>query len=242
MAPKQPPEIIDLTEAQPREIIVIDSDDDEVTPLPVNTSAPPIPLKEDTNQIRKKPKKHRSPKDDGSLDRAGRSSRDRPRKEDPNHSRRTHKFHQSADGSVNGKYDIESEEYLDSRRDKKRRRDHHSRERSARERRRSYSLDRRDHTDLPSPPSDEAGVFFIDVTPSQLPTSPKHPIPTPDHDVLAPETNETVKLLLPTHVSVLDLGDGGVPVKIMPPPELEEGENYIEYLDYDDLKVGWCLP
>ena len=60
------------------------------------------------------------------------------------------------------------------------------------------------------------------------------------HDVdLASVRDETPKLLLPAHVSVLNGAEGAIPIEVLPPPDFEAQDNdYIEYLDYDDRKVS----
>ncbi|TFK75927.1 hypothetical protein BDN72DRAFT_809725 [Pluteus cervinus] len=78
----------------------------------------------------------------------------------------------------------------------------------------------------PSPPPTD-NLFYIDTTPSVIPTSIIHDSNSLKDDLEVP------KLLLPVHVSVF----GDVPVEILRPPEIDgEGEDYIEYLDYDDRK------
>jgi protein AIR1/2 len=62
-----------------------------------------------------------------------------------------------------------------------------------------------------------------------------------DLSLLEGDPDPSSRLLLPAHVSVLNTGanSGKIPIKIITPPEFVE--DYIEYLDYDDFKVGYLL-
>ena len=83
----------------------------------------------------------------------------------------------------------------------------------------------------PRSPGDTADIFFVDVEPAPLPAvCPLVPPTIPD--------GPGDKLLLPAHVSVFGLA----PVQILPTPKVDlNDEDYIEYLDYDERKVGGIL-
>lgn len=117
----------------------------------------------------------------------------------------------------------------DSRRTKRRTDSKRSKSRNDNpsERRRSRSPRRRG----PSPrPENTADIFFVDITPAALPIIPSQTaIPT--------DSENTPKLLLPTHVTVF----GDDPDEILPPPEVESGqEDFIEILD-EDRPVSFFL-
>jgi hypothetical protein len=84
----------------------------------------------------------------------------------------------------------------------------------------------------PQSPADPVDVFFIDVEPTLLPTA----------HILVPQSvsdGPGDKLLLPAHVSVFGLA----PVEILPASNMDlDDEDYIEYLDYDERKVGGKFP
>jgi hypothetical protein len=229
---RKSPEVIDLTETHPPEVIVIDSDDDDVKPFSVPLIHTVVPQETDSTNTPKKKFKFKHPKAGESVAKSAHSSRDRPWKEEdiePAQGISQLHWHGTVSQSPNGKHAMETKDLGETTRARKRRRDHHSPEQGLRERRLSHSPARRDHTDLPRPPDVGSDLFFIDVIPAQLPTSPQHPTPV--------EREEGAKLLLPAHVSILE-GEGGkgTLVKIQMPAE-PEGGDYIEYLDYDDLKV-----
>jgi protein AIR1/2 len=100
-------------------------------------------------------------------------------------------------------------------------------------RRRSASPNRRS----PAPAVSDQELFYFDAAPASVvePAEPTQSVNT------QPEGSGTAedRLLLPSHVSVLSTGEeGAVPVEIIPPPPIDsEGEDYIEYLDYEDRKV-----
>jgi hypothetical protein len=80
----------------------------------------------------------------------------------------------------------------------------------------------------PRSPVDPVDIFFIDVEPTQLPTA---------HILVPPNVSDEPgdKLLLPAHVSVFGLA----PLEILPASNVDlDDEDYIEYLDYDERKVG----
>jgi hypothetical protein len=83
---------------------------------------------------------------------------------------------------------------------------------------------------LSSPESsmDPVDVFFVDVQPTSLPDP---------HVLISPSISDGPgdNLLLPAHVSV----SGSAPVKILAVSNVNiDDEDYIEYLDYDERKVG----
>lgn len=84
-------------------------------------------------------------------------------------------------------------------------------------------------------PAPDQELFFFDATPAPVVTEPTQTSNT------QPESSKSAadRLLLPSHVSILNAGaDGAVPVEIVPQlPVDSEEENYIEYLDYEDRKV-----
>ncbi|KAF8655310.1 hypothetical protein AX16_003207 [Volvariella volvacea WC 439] len=88
----------------------------------------------------------------------------------------------------------------------------------------------RSHSPAPDLPqsANSAELFFIDTTPTSIE-------PTHTYKSLVPVTPDDVttsKLLLPPHVTVY----GNAPVQIisLPAVDLNEEEEYIRYLDYDD--------
>jgi hypothetical protein len=86
----------------------------------------------------------------------------------------------------------------------------------------------------PSPrsPTDSTPLFFVDVEP--VPFSAVHDL---NPSTIPDELGD--KLLLPAHVSVFGLA----PVEILPTSNAGlDDEDYIEYLDYDDRKVGGKSP
>jgi protein AIR1/2 len=105
-------------------------------------------------------------------------------------------------------------------------------------RRRSASPKRRS----PSQGVSDQELFFFDAAPAPV----VEPIEPTQISVTQIEGSKTAtdRLLLPSHVSVLSVGEeGAVPVEIIhPSPVDSEGEDYIEYLDYDDKKVCGQRP
>lgn len=91
-----------------------------------------------------------------------------------------------------------------------------------------HSPSPRQRQSSPRTPPDPVNLFFIDVEPAPIPTA--HSLVPPN----APESDGGDKLLLPAHVSVFGLA----PVEILSPANLDlDGEDYIEYLDYEERKV-----
>ncbi|TFK43553.1 hypothetical protein BDQ12DRAFT_731560 [Crucibulum laeve] len=85
---------------------------------------------------------------------------------------------------------------------------------------------------LPShstPPPTETSMFFVDVEPATLPTAVLPSTPAQDE-------HAEPSLLLPAHVSVF----GSTPVEILPSsiPGLDDDEDFIKYLDFDDHKAS----
>ena len=140
----------------------------------------------------------------------------------------------------------------DRERDKGRERDRR-RERSPPSRRRSHSPEskrrvREDPSPTPKtkPPTTPPDLFYIDVSPSEIPISSRAALPiSPIKPVITEKSeekeqdkekgeNEVSKLLLPIHVTVV--GDNEVvPIEILPSAPIDsEDEDYIEYLEYDD--------
>lgn len=76
---------------------------------------------------------------------------------------------------------------------------------------------------------DFSDLFYVDVLPQPLPTS----IENPSKD---PTSHLEPKLLLPTHVSVIETASMEIgSIEIIRPPSLAQDENdFIEYLDYND--------
>lgn len=95
-------------------------------------------------------------------------------------------------------------------------------------RRRSASPNRRSPTRTVS----DQELFFFDAAPAPV-VEPAEPTQT------QPEGSKSTvdRLLLPSHVSVLSIGEGAVPVDIIPPLPMDSEDDYIEYLDYEDRKV-----
>lgn len=88
------------------------------------------------------------------------------------------------------------------------------------ERRHSRSPRRRGLSPRPENTSD---IFFVDTTPAVQPI-------VPPQTAIPSDSEDTPKLLLPTHVTIF----GDDPVEILPPPEVESGqEDFIEILDED---------
>lgn len=79
---------------------------------------------------------------------------------------------------------------------------------------------------------DESGLFVIDGVPAPIVVEDT---PTPEPTESKDDGN---KLLLPSHVTILD-DDGPIPVQVIPPTKLSsDDEDYIVYLDYEDRKVS----
>ncbi|KAF9462622.1 hypothetical protein BDZ94DRAFT_1194232 [Collybia nuda] len=77
------------------------------------------------------------------------------------------------------------------------------------------------------PRSDDSKLFFIDVKPAPLPTTSFPVSPAIEDGRIGPS------LLLPAHVSVF----GTTPLEILPSPSMNsDGDDYIDYLDFDDRK------
>ncbi|KAH7887764.1 hypothetical protein F5I97DRAFT_1804724 [Phlebopus sp. FC_14] len=84
-----------------------------------------------------------------------------------------------------------------------------------------------------SPVTDESTLFFVDAVAAPVDLELEPPNAHMEDPVEA--SNE---LLLPSHVSVLGSGgDAVVPVKIVPPTNSSDDEDFIEYLDYEYGKV-----
>ncbi|KAI0065859.1 hypothetical protein BV25DRAFT_1798113 [Artomyces pyxidatus] len=88
----------------------------------------------------------------------------------------------------------------------------------------------------------DAPLFFVDTERAPVPSNlafkdarDAGPSNKADPHVASSENAaSTSTLLLPAHVSVLDVGDG-MPVEIIRPPDHDsDSDSYIEYLDYDD--------
>lgn len=86
-----------------------------------------------------------------------------------------------------------------------------------------------------------SSLFFIDLKPVEIPAAIKisvaaQPVPSGSgsgSNSLEEESGQ--KLLLPSHVSLLEDATGAVPVEILPPEPLDsDEEDYIDYLDYGD--------
>ncbi|KAN0097608.1 hypothetical protein V8E55_002054 [Tylopilus felleus] len=78
---------------------------------------------------------------------------------------------------------------------------------------------------------DESGLFVIDGVPAPIVVEDT---PTPEPTESKDDGN---KLLLPSHVTILD-DDGPIPVQVIPPTKLSsDDEDYIVYLDYEDRKA-----
>lgn len=95
----------------------------------------------------------------------------------------------------------------------------------------------------PSPPLDEPPPFFVDASSAELPNSVMTVLPPPA--LLAPlgavegSTSTNIdKLLLPPHVSVLELNGKTPIVEIKAPQPLDsDEEDYIDYVEYDGDQV-----
>jgi protein AIR1/2 len=130
--------------------------------------------------------------------------------------------HSLEEGELNGKFIQERELHHSGENDnlkrKRRAAKHHSR--SPRQ------------SSPPRSPTDTTPLFFVDV----------EPVPIPAAHILDPSTVPDElgdKLLLPAHVSIFGLA----PVEILPTSNTDlDDEDYIEYLDYDDRKVGGKSP
>ena len=228
--PKQEPEIIDLTATpQPPEVIVIDFSDDECVP-----ATPPRVASRVKSQVARVNRRTETSRKRGSKSPSSR--------EEANGSTAHGSFnndcanpsqHDTERAATNGSSrTLEANTRRESRRDKKRRREGRSRDTSASRRSRSRSRDRRRAAVTPD---DGTGVFFVDVAPTPVTTDATQQ----NADTWASlHPNQSSTLLLPAHVSVLDSGAnaGKVPIKMIIPSE--SVEDYIEYLDYDDFKVG----
>jgi protein AIR1/2 len=86
------------------------------------------------------------------------------------------------------------------------------------------------------PTLDDEQLFFIDTAPAPVLAGMAFDLKSADDDDNDAAHN-TVPLLLPAHVSVLDPGDD-FPVQIIEDVDSDsDSESYIEYLDYDDRLV-----
>lgn len=184
MAKKDPPEIIDLTESPPREVIVLDSDSDDT---PNNTGR-----ENGARRVwRKKKKTKTTPPDDGGV----------------------------------------NESSVSAFRDRSRERDRDRKDPPLR-RRRSRSPQPQHKSPSPQPRDNLGDLFFVDIEPAPVPDSVKL--------TGLPETSpQSTKLLLPDHVSILELGEGANgtgPIEIIraSTPNPSEDDDFIEYADYDE--------
>jgi hypothetical protein len=92
---------------------------------------------------------------------------------------------------------------------------------------------------LSSPGAGPSTLFYEDVTPAELPVAVAPTVPGQNPVTHIIPYGGVMKLLLPAHVEVLPTGEGGIiPVEILPPSDSESDGDAIEYLDYDDRKVG----
>ena len=126
------------------------------------------------------------------------------------------------------------------RRDRDRDHDHHHRDDRSRRRSRSKDRDReKRRRDKAAKPVEE--LFFEDVNPTDIPAALKlvdttsaalNSLPHPDHEHPQDQDEEANGgLLLPDHVFV---GEDPGFVKLPTPSGSDEGDDYIEYLEYDD--------
>jgi protein AIR1/2 len=101
----------------------------------------------------------------------------------------------------------------------------------------------------PPPPTLEDSQFFfvVDTAPAPVPASMVFDSRAADapqsSSSRVPEADKTPPLLLPAHVSVLDVVDDDIPIQIVQPVDSDsDAESYIEYLDYDDRLVRSSHP
>jgi hypothetical protein len=100
------------------------------------------------------------------------------------------------------------------------------------------------HNSVPSTSQNDSHLFFVDVAPAEV--SPH--VDSPSYHAEGSSVNGVTlgigenahPLLLPSHVSI----SGGVEVESLPPlnPDTETDNDYIEYLDYDDIKASSLDP
>lgn len=76
--------------------------------------------------------------------------------------------------------------------------------------------------------SDAQDLFFVDLTPAVLPSASQH-IMNPAKDS---QDEQPQKLLLPAHIQVF----GSTPVELVEPTQDEQGEDFIDYLDFDSSR------
>ena len=86
---------------------------------------------------------------------------------------------------------------------------------------------------IPSSTIDVPGLFFFDAVAAFVTVEDFSPTPEPTES-----NGDCSKLLLPSHVAV-SCDDGSIVAEVIPPPKTSsDDEDYIEYLDYEDRKVG----
>ncbi|KAF8812458.1 hypothetical protein BYT27DRAFT_7182901 [Phlegmacium glaucopus] len=93
-----------------------------------------------------------------------------------------------------------------------------------------FCTESNDHKPDSGEPDKSDGLFFVDLSPTVMPsmTEPKEPSPTTNV-----ENKKVEKLLLPSHVTVF----GNTLVEIIPQPLSDsDDDEFIKYLDYEDTR------
>ncbi|KAI0040647.1 hypothetical protein FA95DRAFT_1549574 [Auriscalpium vulgare] len=220
-APSDGQEIIDLTNSPKREIIEIHD-----TPPPTPSKAPELP-RENRRERRKRMAEELGSPNGKPTQISTRVSKDSSVKREAKDAAR------AADA---GAEDGERTGNGDERKAKKKRRRGNKRD------------DEASSQDVNKEPVADDSLFVVDTEPVQVPTNLAFQITitavaAASNAAAGPSSSTTADaspaLLLPSHVSVLEAGDGITPIQIIRPPESDsDSDSYIEYLDYDDRNAA----